>query len=186
MSLNKPDVVTHITKNVIDNVALKDLIIRIPFPVKRLADRVKNINDCCVPGVHYTCTPLSVYGRHIKSIIVANLDVPPHEATKYSITMEHPDRYKDLEDNLELLKKIHVMQCERQETITYEVRHMVSLIVDIMDAGMDEESRLFSLFRAAALLGTEREEEADFKYLQYPLDVDWRHLHERVPSDRNK
>jgi hypothetical protein len=49
-----------------------------------------------------------------------------------------------------------MMQCERQETITYEVRHMVSLIVDSMDAGMDEESHLISLFKTAALLGTER------------------------------
>jgi hypothetical protein len=57
ISLNKSDVVTHITKNVIDKVALKDLVIRIPFPVKRLADGVNNINDCFVPGVHYTCTP---------------------------------------------------------------------------------------------------------------------------------
>jgi hypothetical protein len=109
---------------------------------------------------------LSVYGRHIKIIIVANLDVQPHEARKYSITMEQPGCYKYLVENHELLKKIHVMQCERRETITYEVRHMVSLIVDSMDAGMDEESRLFSLFRAAALLGNEREEEADLKYLQ--------------------
>jgi hypothetical protein len=186
ISLNKYDFVTHITKNVIDKVALKDLVIRIPFPVKRLADGVKNINDCFVPGVHYTCTPVSVYGRHIKSLIVANLDVQPHEARKYSITMEQPGWYKDLVENHELLKKIHVMQCERRETITYEVRHMVSLIVDSMDAGMDEESRLFSLFKAAALLGTEREEETDFKYLQYPLAVGWKHLHERLPSDRNK
>jgi hypothetical protein len=78
------------------------------------------------------------------------------------------------------------MQCERRETITYEVRHMVSKIVDSMDAGMDEESRLFSLFKAAALLVTEREEETDFNYLQYPLDVGWKHLHDRLPSDRNK
>jgi hypothetical protein len=33
--------VTHITKTVIDKVTLKDLVIRIPFPVKRLADGVK-------------------------------------------------------------------------------------------------------------------------------------------------
>jgi hypothetical protein len=56
IALNKTDFVTHITKTVIDKVTLKDLVIRIPFPVKRLADRVKNINDCFVPGVHYTCT----------------------------------------------------------------------------------------------------------------------------------
>jgi hypothetical protein len=58
ISLNTSDFVTHITKNVIDKVALKDLVIRIPFPVKRLADGVKNINDFFVPGVHYTCTPV--------------------------------------------------------------------------------------------------------------------------------
>jgi hypothetical protein len=100
--------------------------------------------------------------------------------------MEQPGWYKDLVENHELLKKIHVMQCERRETITYEVRHMVSLIVDNMDAGMDEEYRLFSLFRASDILGTEKEEEADFKYLQYPLAVGWKHLHEHLPSDRNK
>jgi hypothetical protein len=147
---------------------------------------VKNINDCFVPGAYYTCTPVSVYGRHIKSLIIANLDVHPHEARKYSITMEQPGWYKDLVENHELLKKIYVMQSERRETITYEVKHMVSLIVDIMDAGMDEESGLFSLLKAAALLGTESEEEAEFMYLQYPLAVGCKHLHERLPSDRIK
>jgi hypothetical protein len=86
ISLNKTDFVTHITKNVIDKVSLKGLVIQIPFPVKRLSDGVKN-NDCFVPGVHYTFTPVSVYGRNIKGIIVANLDVQPHQASKYSITM---------------------------------------------------------------------------------------------------
>jgi hypothetical protein len=70
--------------------------------------------------------------------------------------MEQPGWYKDLVNNHELLKKIHVIQCERRDTITYEVRHMVSLIVDSMDDGMHEEYRLLSLFKAAALLGTER------------------------------
>jgi hypothetical protein len=78
------------------------------------------------------------------------------------------------------------MQCEHHETITYEVRHMVSLIVESKDAGMDEEARLFSLFKAAALLGTERGEDAGFKYLQYASAVSWKHLNERLPSDRNK
>jgi hypothetical protein len=41
ISLNKTEFFTHITKHVIDKVTLKDLVIRIPFPVKRLADRVK-------------------------------------------------------------------------------------------------------------------------------------------------
>jgi hypothetical protein len=45
ISLNKSDFVTHSTKNVIDKVALKDLVIRIPFPVKRLANGVKEFND---------------------------------------------------------------------------------------------------------------------------------------------
>jgi hypothetical protein len=63
------------------------------------------------------------------------------------------------------------MQCERRETITYEVRHMVSLIVDSMDAGMEEEARLILLFKAAALIGTEQGEEADFQYLQYAVAV---------------
>jgi hypothetical protein len=63
---------------------------------------------------------------------------------------------------------------------------MMSLIVDIMDAGMDEESRLFSLIRDAALPGTEKEDQADFKYLQYPLAVGCKHLHVRLPSDRKK
>jgi hypothetical protein len=139
-----------------------------------------------VPGVHYRCTPVSVYGRQIKGFIEANLDVQPHEARKYSITVEQPGWYKDLVEMHELLKTFHVMQCERQETITYEVRHMVSLIVDSMDAGMDEEARLFSLFKVTALLGTERGEEADFKYLQYAIAVGWKHLNERLPSDRNK
>jgi hypothetical protein len=41
ISLNKTDVVTHITKNVIDKVTLKDLMILTPFLVKCLADGVK-------------------------------------------------------------------------------------------------------------------------------------------------
>jgi hypothetical protein len=35
------------------------------------------------------------------------------------------------------------------------VRHVVSLILESMDAGMDEEAHLFLLFKAEALLGTE-------------------------------
>jgi hypothetical protein len=42
------------------------------------------------------------------------------------------------------------------------------------------------LFKAAALLGTESREEADFKYLQYAIAVGWKHLNERLPSDINK
>jgi hypothetical protein len=105
---------------------------------------------------------------------------------KYSIPLEQTGWYKDLVENHELLKKIYVMQRERRETITYEVRHVVSLIVESMDSVMDEEARLFSLLKDAALLGTERGEEADFKYLQYTITVDWKHLNERLPSDRNK
>jgi hypothetical protein len=186
IALNKTDFVTHITKNVIDKVTLKDLVTRIPFPVKRLADRVKHINACFVPGVHYTCTSVSVYGIYIKGLIVANLDVQPHEARKYCITMEQPGWYKDLVENHELVNKIHVMQCERRETITCEVRHMVSLILESMDAGMEEEASLLLLFKAAALLGTERGEEAVFQYLQYAIAVGRKHLNERLPSDINK
>jgi hypothetical protein len=171
ISLNKTDLVTHITKKCDRQGHTQRSCDSNPFPVNRLADGVENINDCFVPRVHFTCTPVSVYGRHIKCLIVGNLYVHPHEARKYSIIMEQPGWYKDLVENHELLKNIHVMQCERQETITYEVRHMVSLILESMDAGMDEEERLFSLFKASALLGTERGEGADFKYLQYTIDV---------------
>jgi hypothetical protein len=43
ISLKKNDFVTHITKNVIDKVTLKDLVIRTPIPVKRFADGVKKL-----------------------------------------------------------------------------------------------------------------------------------------------
>jgi hypothetical protein len=74
---------------VIDKVTLKDLVIRIPFPVKRLAGGVKNINDCFVPGVHYTCTPVLVYGRHIKGLIVANLDAQHGSLVSCSQSLLH-------------------------------------------------------------------------------------------------
>jgi hypothetical protein len=118
-----------------------------------------------VPGAHYTCTPVSVYERHIKGLVVANLDVQPHKARKYSTTMDQPGWYKYLVANHKRLKMINVTQCERWETITYEVIHMVSLVVESMDAVMDEEVCLFSLFKSEALLGTERGAEAEFKYL---------------------
>jgi hypothetical protein len=70
---NKDDIVAYITKTVIDKLTLKELVVRIPFPVKHLVDGVKNINDCFVPGEHYTCTATSIYRKHIKSLIVANL-----------------------------------------------------------------------------------------------------------------
>jgi hypothetical protein len=63
---------------------------------------------------------------------------------------------------------------------------MVSLIAESMDSGMEEEARLLLLFKAAALLGTEWGEEAVFQYLQYDVAVGWKHLNERLPSDRNK
>jgi hypothetical protein len=87
-------------------------VVRIPFPVKHLADGVKNINHCFIPGAHYTCTTTSIYGKHIKSIIAANLEFQPHEARFFSLTTENPGWYKDLVENHELLKKVHVMQCE--------------------------------------------------------------------------
>jgi hypothetical protein len=94
---------------------VKDLVIPIPFPVERLADGVKNINVWFVSGEHYTCTPTSIYGRHIKSIIVAKLEFQPHEARNYSITTEASGWYKNLVETHELFKKVYVMQCERRE-----------------------------------------------------------------------
>jgi hypothetical protein len=38
---NKDDLVAYIKKTVIDKLKLKELVVRIPFPVKHLADRVK-------------------------------------------------------------------------------------------------------------------------------------------------
>jgi hypothetical protein len=72
------------------------------------------------------------------------------------LTTENPFWYKDLVENHELLKKVHVMQCERRETITFEMRSMVLLIVESNIAGTDEEASLLALFKAAALLGTQR------------------------------
>jgi hypothetical protein len=72
--------VAYITKNIIDKLTLKELVVRIPFTVKHLADGVKNVNHCFVSGPHYTCTATSVYGKHIKSMIVVNLEFHPHEA----------------------------------------------------------------------------------------------------------
>jgi hypothetical protein len=72
--------VAYITKNVIDKLTLKALVARIPFPVNQLADGVIDINHCFVPGPHYTFTATSIYGKHIKSMIVANLEFQPHDA----------------------------------------------------------------------------------------------------------
>jgi hypothetical protein len=47
---NKEDLVVYITKTVINKLILKALVIRIPFPVKYLAEEAKYINDCFVPG----------------------------------------------------------------------------------------------------------------------------------------
>jgi hypothetical protein len=57
---DKNDLVAYIMKNVIDKLTLKELVFRIPFPVKHLADGAKNINHCFVPGPHYTCTATSI------------------------------------------------------------------------------------------------------------------------------
>jgi hypothetical protein len=154
--------------------------------VKHLEDGVKKINHCCVPGPHYTCTATSIYGKQIKILIVANLEFQSHEARKFSLTTESSGWYKDLVENHELLKKVHVMQCERRETITFEVRHMVRLIVESNIAGTDEEASLFALFRAAALLGTQRCDEVNFNYIQVAIAAVWKHLNERLRSDSNK
>jgi hypothetical protein len=92
---NKNDLVAYIRKNVIDKLTLKELVVRIPFPVKHLTDGVKNINNCFVPGPHYTCTVTSIYGKHIESLIVANLEFQPHEAENKSLKTENPGWYKD-------------------------------------------------------------------------------------------
>jgi hypothetical protein len=87
---NKNDLVVYITNNIIDKLTLKELVVHIPFPVKHLADGVKNINHCFVLGPHYTCTATSIYGKHIKSLIVANLEFQLHEARQFSLTAENP------------------------------------------------------------------------------------------------
>jgi hypothetical protein len=78
--------VAYTTKNVIDKLTINELVVRIPSPVKHLADGVKNINHLFVPGPHYTCNATAIYGKHIKSMIVANLEFQPHEARKCSLT----------------------------------------------------------------------------------------------------
>jgi hypothetical protein len=50
ISRNKDDLVTYIANSFIDKLTLKELVIRIPFPVKHLTDGVKNINDCFFQG----------------------------------------------------------------------------------------------------------------------------------------
>jgi hypothetical protein len=178
--------VAYITKNNIDKLTLKELIVHIPFPVKHLADGVKNINNCFVPGPHHTCTATSIDGKHIKSMIFANLEFRPHEASNVSLTTENPGWYKDLVENHELLKKVHVMKCERRENITFEVRSMVPLIVESNIADTGEETSLFALFKAAALLGTQRGNVVNFKYIQVAIDAGWKHLNIRLRSDSNK
>jgi hypothetical protein len=78
------------------------------------------------------------------------------------------------------------MQCEIRETITFEVIYMVPLIVESHIVGKDEEASLFSLFKAAALLGTQRGDEVNFNYSQVSIAAGWKHLNERLRSDRNK
>jgi hypothetical protein len=129
------------------------------------------------------CTPTYIYGRHSKSLIVENLEFQPHEARKFSIATEAQGWYKDLVEKHELLKKVHIMQCERRETITYEVRHMVPLIVI---AGTYEEASLFALLKSAALLGTQRGDEADFKCIQFAIAIGWNYLSERLRLDGSK
>jgi hypothetical protein len=106
---NKDDIVAYITNTFFDKLTLKELVVRFPFHVKHLADGVKNIHYCFVPGEHYTCTPTYIYGKHIKSIIVENLEFQPHEARYFYITMEPPGWYTYLVENHELLK--NCMSC---------------------------------------------------------------------------
>jgi hypothetical protein len=183
---NKNDLVAYITKNIIDKLTLKEIVVRIPFPVKHLEDGVKNINHFLVPGPHYTCTATSIYGKHIKSLIVVNMEFQSHEASKFSLTTENPGWYKDLVENHESLKKFHAMQCERRETITFEVRHMVPLIVESNIAGTCEEASLFAMFKSEALLETQRGDEVNFNYIQVAIAAGWKHSNERLHSDRNK
>jgi hypothetical protein len=134
---NKNYLVAYVTKNVIDKLTLKELVVRIPFPVKHLTYGVQNINNFFVPGTHYTCTTTSIYGKHIQSMIVANLEFQLDEARICSLTTENPGWYKDLVENHEILKKVHIMQFERRETINFEVRSMVPLIVESNISGID-------------------------------------------------
>jgi hypothetical protein len=78
------------------------------------------------------------------------------------------------------------MQCERRETITYEVRHMVPLIVESKIAGTYEEASLFDLFKSSALLGTHCGDEADFKCIQVAIAIGWKYLSERLRLDGSK
>jgi hypothetical protein len=89
-------------------------------------------------------------------------------------------------ENHELLNKVHVMQCERRETITFEVRSMVPLIVESNIAVNDEEASLFAFFKAAALLGTHHGDEVNFNYIQVAIATGCKHLNERLRSDSNK
>jgi hypothetical protein len=127
--------VAYITKNVFDKLTLKELFVRIPIPVKHLVDGVEDNNHFFVPGQQYTCTATSIYGKHIKSLIVVNLEFQPHEPCKISVTTENPGWYKNIVENTELYKKVRVMQCERHETITFGVRHAVPIIVEIKIGG---------------------------------------------------
>jgi hypothetical protein len=89
-------------------------------------------------------------------------------------------------ENHELFKKVHFMQCERCETITFEVRIMFPLIVESNISGTDEVASLFALFKEEALLGTQRGDEVNFNYIQVVIAAGWKHLNERLLSDSNK
>jgi hypothetical protein len=78
------------------------------------------------------------------------------------------------------------MQSERRDTITFEVRSMVPLIVESKIAGTDEEASLFALFKSAALLGTQHGDEVDFNYTQVAIAAGWKHLNERLRADSNQ
>jgi hypothetical protein len=154
---NKNDLVAYITKNIIDKLTLNELVVRIPFTVKHLST--------------------SIYGKHIKSMIDAD--------RIFSLTTENPGWYKDLVENHELLNKVHVMQCERRETITFEGRSMVPLIVESSIAGIAEEASLFAFLKAATLLGTKCGDEVDFNYIQVVIAAGWKHLNKILRSDSN-
>jgi hypothetical protein len=56
---------------------------------------------------------------------------------------------------------MHVMQCERRKTITFEVRHMVPIILERKIAGTYEEAPLFALFKSVALFDRHHGDEVD-------------------------
>jgi hypothetical protein len=62
---------------------------------------------------------------------------------------------------------------------------MVPVIAESNIAGKDEVASLFALFKAAALLGTQRGDEVNFNYIQVAIADGWKHLNEILCSDNN-